>query len=370
MAFIYKRKRSPFFWIRFRDPNTGEMIAQSTGFKVGNAHDKRCAQELEAEKTLLERATGRPAKSEIWAHWVRPFLATHYSQSQESLARYLTAWRSLEMYFKEMKIPCPRNLTREHCLHYFEWRKTPDLKNAKYRAGHNTTLLDMKTLALVMKEAMRRGYAKENPARELGIKRAPRKIRPEYPDEIYDLILREIEKETDDNRRTFLRNSFLIARWHGVRLNETWLNPQTQVWQQPFQVKRGKKTVREMRWVILFKQKGDKRLPKLLHPELVPLFAELKQSGARATYEKPDAAPSHCSRASRIWHDFLKRIGVKDKLPGACFHSLRISAASRLARAGVSQPKAMEYLSHASSTVHEAYIRWRPEDVAECHDAL
>jgi len=369
MAFIYTRKRSPFYWLRFRDPLTGEVVAQSTGLRVGNAHDKRAAAELEAQKTLAERETGRPARNEAWAHWVRTFLATHYSQNEGSLTRYSSAWRNVELYLKEMKIAAPRNLTREHCLHYFEWRKTPDIKNGKYRAGHNTALLDIKVLCLVMKEAVRRGLARENPARDLGVRRAPRKLRPEFTDEIYDVILAAIKKEPEP-QQTFLRNSFLIARWHGVRLNETYLNPQTQVWQQAFQFQRKKKLVSENRWMILFHQKGGKSLPKLLHPELIPLFTELRANGAKETYVKPDASLTRCWRASRIWHEFLKRCGVRDKLPGACFHSLRISAASRLARAGVSQSKAKEYLSHASTTVHEAYIRWRPEDVEECHDAL
>lgn len=30
----------------------------------------------------------------------------------------------------------------------------------------------------------------------------------------------------------------------------------------------------------------------------------------------------------------------------------------------------MIYLSHASSTIHEAYVRWSPEDVSKCHDVL
>jgi len=194
MAFIYTRKRSPFYWLRFRDPLTGEVVAQSTGLRVGNAHDKRAAAELEAQKTLAERETGRPARNEAWAHWVRTFLATHYSQNEGSLTRYSSAWRNVELYLKEMKIAAPRNLTREHCLHYFEWRKTPDIKNGKYRAGHNTALLDIKVLCLVMKEAVRRGLARENPARDLGVRRAPRKLRPEFTDEIYDVILAAIKK--------------------------------------------------------------------------------------------------------------------------------------------------------------------------------
>jgi hypothetical protein len=354
MACLYKRKRSPFWWIKYRDPFTGKIIYESTGFKLFVGPETRRAKELEAEKTLAERATARVSSSENWSAWVNQFIAARYSQSAASRLRFTTAWHSVEMFLLEMKIAAPRNLTRDHCNAYFEWRKQPDTKNGKYRAGHNTALLEMKTLSLLMKEALRRGYARENPARDLGIKRAPRKLFPELTDEALEMIRLAISTQPEP-RQTFLRNSFLIARWHGVRLTETHLNPQTQVWQQDIHGK--------LRWMVLFHQKGGKTRPKVLHPELIPLLSKLKQDGAVQTYEPPD-------KPSRVWFDFLHDCGVKKLLPNACFHSLRVTAASRLARAGVSEHKAMEYLTHASTTVHEAYIRWRPEDMDDCHGAL
>lgn len=354
MASLYKQKKSGFWWIKFRDPVNGHLIRQSTGFRFNNSIETRRARELEAEKTLAERATNRSHRSEAWDVWVKPFLNSHYAMDAGSRIRYLTAWRSLRLYLEEGKVFLPRNLTREHCTHYIEWRKTPNYKQGKYRAGHNTALLELKTLSLLMEEAVRRGYAADNCARRLGIKRAPRKEFPELTDEAIQLVLQSIPKEPEP-LRTFLQNSFLIARWHGVRLTETFLNPQTHVWQQ---------TIKGApRWVILFHQKGDKTSPKLLHPELVPLLRDLKLSGAVQTYTRP-------RNPSREWFEFLHRAGVKKLLPNACFHSLRVTAATRLARANVPERKAMEYLSHASTTVHEAYVRWHPEDLEECHGAL
>lgn len=354
MASLFKRKRSPFWWVKYRDPFTGEVKRESTGFKFSTGPDSRRAKELEAEKTLAERATARATSSEAWERWVPPYIAARYSQSTKTRNRFESAWRNLRLFFSEQRITAPRNLAREHCNLYFAWRQEPDVKNGKYRAGHNTTLLEMKILSLLMKEAVRRGYAKENPARDLGIKRAPRKLYPELTNEAIDLILKSIPNEPE-KYRDFLLRSFLIARWHGVRLTETWLNPQTQVWQQEIKGK--------LRWMILFHQKGNREKPKLLHPELIPLMSELKKSGAVQTYELPD-------RPSRVWFNFLKKCGVKKMLPNACFHSLRVTAATRMARAGVPQNIAMEYLTHASTTIHQAYIRWQPEDMEEAHGAL
>lgn len=354
MASLYKRKRSPFWWVKFRDGFSGKTIRESTGFRFSIGPETRRAKEIEAEKTLAERATARASTSEAWGKWVPQFIAARYSQSPRTESRFLSAWRSLRMFFTDQQIDAPRNLTRESCNAYFTWRKAADVKNGKYHAGHNTTLLEIKILSLLMKEAIRRGFAKENPARDLGIKRAPRKLYPELTDEAFNIILTAIPTEPEKYRE-FLLHSFLIARWHGVRLAETWLNPQTQVWQQEING--------ALRWMVLFHQKGDRRKPKLLHPELVPLMSELKQKGAVQTYEQPD-------RPSRVWFNLLHKCGVKKLLPNACFHSLRVTAASRLARAGVPLHKAMEYLTHASTTIHQAYIRWQPEDMEECHGAL
>jgi integrase len=354
MASLFKRNRSPFWWVKYRDPFTGKIVRESTGFKFSIGPESRRAKEVEAERTLAERATARATSNEAWGKWVPTYLAARYSQSTRTRSRFESAWRSLRMFFTEHRIAAPRNLTREHCNLYFTWRLKPDIKNGKYRAGHNTALLEIKILSLLMKEAVRRGYAKENPARDLGIKRAPRKLYPELTDQALQLILDSIPQEPE-KYRTFLLRSFLIARWHGVRLTETLLNPQTQVWQQEIKG--------QTRWMILFHQKGNREKPKLLHPELIPLLSKLKQDGAVQTYEPPD-------RPSRVWFNFLKKCGVKKLLPNACFHSLRVTAATRMARAGVPLHIAMEYLTHASTTIHQAYIRWQPEDMEEAHGAV
>ena len=114
--------------------------------------------------------------------------------------------------------------------------------------------------------------------------------------------------------------------------------------------------------LIRFNQKGGRETTKPLHPNLIPLFEDLQARGTTETYP-------HLNWGNK-WFRFLKRAGIKDQNPNACFHSLRVTVASRLARHNVPMRKAMEYLTHASSTVHAAYVRWRPEDVAECHKAV
>jgi Phage integrase family len=359
VASLYTRRRSPYWWIKFRDPIDGLEKRESSGYRVGVGNDTRKAREFQAEKTLAERRLSAKSQKEVWDIWVPPLLDQRYQSSKGppsagSHLRYCVAWRTLRLFLNEHNIALPRQLTRIHCLSYPKWRETPNKHQGKYRAGHNTALTELKLLGLLMKEAVISGFASANPCRELGMKRGDAKLRPEYSDEELDQIVAAIAKEPEP-KRTIFANSFWIARYHGVRISETYLNPMTDIdlWQEK----------KEIRGLVRFKQKGSRLTTKPLHPKLIPLFQQLRAAGATETYPRPKSL-------SKEWFNFLHRCGIKDASPDACFHSLRVTVASRMARNNISQRKAMEYLTHASTTVHQAYVRWRPEDVAECHDAV
>jgi integrase len=346
MASLFKQSHSSFWWVKFRDPSSNVIVRESTGCRHTTAAGTRQARELEAQRTLAERKSVSGRIKDAWNLWVPEFLLSKYAvgRTQE---RYFTAWRTLKLFLKEQQIYRPIQLTRIHCLAYPAWRQKPDHKQGKYRAGRNTALLELKILGTITQEAVWRNYIPANPVRELRLERAPRTLRPEFNDDQLARIAAAIELEPEP-LRTMFRHSFLIARWHGVRRNETQLNPMTDV-----DLPRG---------LIRFKQKGGQLTTKPLHPKLRPLFEKLQAAGAKETYP---AIPW-----GNKWTRFLRRTGMTRELPNACFHSLRVTAASRMARAGISQRKAMEYLTHASTTVHEQYVRWRPEDLTDVHDAL
>jgi integrase len=109
--------------------------------------------------------------------------------------------------------------------------------------------------------------------------------------------------------------------------------------------------------------KGHRLHTIFLHPKLVRRFRRMIAEGRTETYEPP-ASPA------KEWFLFLTRAGIKKKYPGACFHSLRVTAATTLARKGISEKKAMDYIGHASTTIHRSYVRLKPEDLSVCADAL
>jgi len=353
MASLYKQKKSPFWWVKFRDPASNKIIRESTGFRIGVGDDTRKAREVEAKKTLAERAIPTNTRGQAWDLWVPEFL-TRYDDNPHNKSRYYCGWKTVKMFLEEKNITLPRQLTRNHCLSYPEWRQQPDHQHGKYKAGRNTAILELKVLGVIMHEAVIRGFVQANPCYKLGLKKASRRLYPELTDEQLAQIEEAIQREPEPMRTQF-RNSFLIARWHGVRLNETYLNPMKDV-----EIRTGPDGVKE--GLIRFNQKGGRETTKPLHPNLIPLFEDLQARGTTETYP-------HLNWGNK-WFRFLKRAGIKDQNPNACFHSLRVTVASRLARHNVPMRKAMEYLTHASSTVHAAYVRWRPEDVAECHKAV
>lgn len=73
---------------------------------------------------------------------------------------------------------------------------------------------------------------------------------------------------------------------------------------------------------------------------------------------------------SQIWTRFFKRHGLSKRYSFLCSHCFRVTAVTRLARANVSEAKAMRYVGHASEDIHRIYMRLQATDVAECCHAL
>lgn len=355
MASLFKRFKpssdklaSPFWWIKYRHPD-GRTIRESTMFRIGKGPDTRKAEQFRAEKTLIESNCTVGAKAEKWNNWVPDYLSLHYLNPL-TLSRARTYWRTLGMFLAERQIIFPRQLTRVHCADYMTWRTKHDAKRGKYKAAHNTARGELKFLGFLMREAVLRDYCPFNPCRELQVKRVRTSEKPELPPGIIRLIYEGIRKEPEP-LRTFFFNSFTIARYHGARISETYLNPMKDV------------DLAGNSGIIRFWAKGGMVHSVGLHPALVPMFRKLRREKRTETYIKP-------RHAAFEWHRFFKRHGLREKLPGICFHCTRVSVASALARGGVSERKAKRYLNHASSVVHAAYVRLRPEDLTECSDAI
>jgi hypothetical protein len=354
MAFLIKRKN--VYHLAHRATPDGKKVRFSTGLKTNVPQDVRRALELKAEYALKEcrNAVNVPRSQNVekWEAWLPGFIEMKYRNKAASLQRWRSVERTLRMFWKEFEIHTPRHLTRQHCFEYFKWRSRPDPKSRKRKATHNTALLEMQALGMLMKEAVHRGYAVANPCRELGIGRDD----CNQPCDLSDAILAELEghilAEPDGEHKTILWRSYLVARCHGVRIMETHVNPMRDV------VLRGENDSE-----ITFYQKGGRKRTKPLHPRLFPLFAELQAAKASELYPMP-------SGLSPFWGRYLEKWGMR-RHGKVCFHSLRVTVQNRLRRAGVNDEIRRAYLSHEmKKDVHEQYSRIQIQEMRVCHQFL
>jgi integrase len=117
---------------------------------------------------------------------------------------------------------------------------------------------------------------------------------------------------------------------------------------------------------IIFHAKRNKVFTTLLHPDLVPLIRRLRAAGAERTCVHP-------RMLTKEWHWFFKgrpERGWKGVCPHATFHCTRVTAITRMARAGVPIQQAMAYVGHADQTVHRIYQRLQAQDLSQCAAAL
>lgn len=353
MAYLVKRGGK--YHLCHKATPDGARTRFATGLRTGVAGDVRAAKELEAEYSLKEaqRASNTPRfrSGEKWESWLPQFVAMKYRNKPGTLRRWKSVERTLRMFWTEFGIETPRQLTRQHCFDYFKWRVQPDPKRGKHKATHNTALLEMQALGVLMKEAVHRGFASANPCRELGVGRDD----VNKPMDLSDDILAELEKhiaETTGDERTILWRGYIVARYHGVRLTETRVNPMRDV------VLRDENSSE-----ITFFQKGGRKRTKPLHPKLFALFKELQDAGATELY------PVRQNLAA-FWFWHFNRWKMK-RHGKVCFHSLRVTVQNKLRRAGVNDEIRRAYLSHETGKdVHEGYSRIKVDEMRVCHSAL
>lgn len=337
MANLFKRSGSPFWWIKYRG-DSGQIIRRSTGFRCGVGSETKKAIELCAEKSLEQARSGTVQIKEKWPFWTDEYLAQRYARAPNTLLRYRNCLRAVLVFLNKQNITAPRLLRYQHVMDYITWRKKPDDPSV-FRAKLNTILTDIKVLRIVMREAVRRGYASDNPCLSLGIKKEKSEEKPEITDKELEKVRKALKREP-----SWMQISFEIAIHQGCRLRETCL---------PLS------DVDLARMTITFNAKGGKRFTTALHPGLVPMMQKMKARELKRTCEMPHMP-------SKAWWKLFKRLKMKH----LCFHCTRVTVITRLARAGVPMAQAMRFVGHASETIHRVYQRLGTEDLSACVSAL
>lgn len=338
MASIYRRDRSPYWWIKFRDSG-GKIRYESTGYRIGIGSETAKARQLKAKRTQEEADTARVSNSEYFDRWVVAFLETRCGRQPNTLTKYRQAWNAISTFLESKDVHRPRQLKREHVMEYLNWRQHPPKDSGFRPVCLNSALLDIRIWRIIMFEAIAREFATGNPCSKLG-------ITPDRPKDKHEITPKEeaLIREKLKTQPPWMSIAFEIAIRQGCRFSETSL-PLTDVNTRTNE--------------ITFTIKGGRRHTTALVPALRPLFSKMKEEGRQMTYDMP-------AQKARNWHRFFRRIG----LPHLSFHCTRVTVITRLARAGVPEQQTMRFIGHSTLEVHRIYQKLKPGDLSQCTAVL
>jgi integrase len=339
MAYLYRKKRSPFWYVVYHDASQKE-VHRSTGLRADSPDDTAKAKAMRAELEAKEHYRAPVVNSEGWDTWVPKFLERH-CESPRTLERYQDAWKWLGLWLQTQRLYSPRAISYRNALEYIEWRTGYKKKTGK-TVGRNTAVFELKMFAMIMGEAVRLGHADANPLVSMKLKRDKAAKKPELTDEEISEIRESLKIEPE-----WMQTAFDIALHTGCRLRETRI---------PLECI----DFAENKITFPSPKGGESRAFSVPMPSaLRPMLEGILKAKKKFTLEFP-------FQPSRRWQQFF----IKIKKPHLTFHCLRVTYVNRLRRAGVPREAAMRLVNHSSELVHQIYQRERVEDVAQWRDAV
>ena len=194
MAYLYRKNRSPFWYIQYVDSDR-KKHDKSTGFRADDPNDTVKAKILRAELETKEYQRVPVVNGAAWDTWVPKFLARH-CQTKETFVRYEDAWKWIALWLQRQRIHAPRQLTYRLGVEYVDWR-THFKKRTGKTVRRNTAILELKLLSLIMGEAVRMGHADANPIVSIKIRREKSAKKPELTDQEIVEIRQALREEPE-----------------------------------------------------------------------------------------------------------------------------------------------------------------------------
>jgi integrase len=339
MAYLYRKNRSPFWYVVYFDADQKERH-RSTGLRADDPNDTAKAKGLRAELEAKEHRRAPVQNWENWDTWVPNFLKRH-CESPRTHERYLDAWKWVAFWLQNRRFHSPKDITYRNALEYIDWRTSHKKKTGK-TVGRNTAIIELKVLAMLMGEAVRLGHADANPLVSLKLRRDKAAKKPEMTDDEIVMIRDALREEPE-----WMQVAFEIAFHTGCRLRETRI-PLNCI------------DFAEKKITFPSPKGGEDRAFSIPMPSaLQPMFEGMRRTRKAFTLDFP-------FQPSRRWQQLF----IKIKKPHLCFHCLRVSYVNRLRRAGVPRDAVMRLVNHASELIHRVYQREKVEDVAQWRDAV
>jgi integrase len=340
VAAIYKRKDSPWYWIRYKTAE-GVWRAKATRFRTDNTLHRAKAQEEAAQLSVHERTLKTDHS------WVGGMIDSH-PVCTSTRWHYRNSWRWLSRFLDE------RNLSMEefapiHAEQYLAWRVSIPRTNGK-PVCRNLACDDIKAMKWILRQGRLLGLVSSVKMMDYRTKKSPVSKRPVFTDEEIARVRRFLAHDVEmDPAREWMQICFEIGYHTGCRLRETRLDL---------------RLVDLHADTITFPEPkgGTTRAYTIPIPKGIrPLLERLKGAGRRHAFDWP----GHGSRVSVAWRQLLNLCGLFKHT----FHSLRATRVTNLRKAGIPQSVAMRLVNHSSTLVHEMYQRHFVEDLRRHVDA-
>jgi hypothetical protein len=348
MASIYLRPDSPYIWMRHKD-SSGKWKSTNTGYRKDNVGDKRQAELLARERTVEEHATQRvnPGRASF-DEWCPSWIEQRWGNKKPTVKVYRQRYRFLIEYLSEAGATHPSAVTRDLALAYPTWRAQRQSGwRKKTGSGLNTALYDLKFLAMMLDEAIHRGYARENHARRLGIAQTEHKHKTVWTDGQIKIAIDAAEKS---ERYGWIHVSLLMGKYQAVRI------AQAAVPLDAIDLRR-----RVIRYPGSL-MKGGRSYDQAIDPDFIPILTEIvthrRESGCLTLCDFPRLP-------SLLMRRFLDALIPQDSgFAQLTHHGLRATWITQAALNEVPETFAMRFVNHASAEVHKIYQQIGATDFA------
>lgn len=400
MASIYKRARSPYWWIKYKDPGTGKHVAVSSKILL-TAPKKQI--ELRLAKYNMDEKMAATSGKRLGAFqdWVPQFIDSHYKNGGLA-ARNVYA--NLLCFFKLEDIHYPDQIDYGFYDRYLKYR-------ARHGVCKNTINKEYNFLKQIMRMAEDAGYVAKNPIRN-------RRIQYETPkpkNTISDLEIQKIRSEiqNDLGRTNFVtirdvaahagitesqarmvvanhlnvsRNKHLIEKTNQAIAELNWRPVHAPVNKENWMARsKFLEASCEIMWLqglrigetyfhlydhvdlelnlLKIKAKGDRYYTPPLNPKLRQLI--LKWRDEKRVMSLPDEYASSIKR-STTWHHFFQRLKFKH-LSAHCF---RVTFISRAINAGIPMGKVMKLTNHSREAISLIYQKFDQSQMADVWERM
>ena len=335
MASIKKKKRSPYWWIQFRDLDTGEWREENTKLRRDSTEDTRKAQKLAAKKKSEEEQVKAKVGGDFFT-WVPNFMERHY-ENERTLKRSKINWSHVATWLQENKLRHPRHIKYRHANDYMEWRMG-QVKSVGKKLSHNTARGELKFFSSIMTEAQRMEFVDSNPIALARIhKEAPSEKR-----EINTLEMKKIQRALK-SKPSWMGVVFQIQINLGCRFSEARI-PKSRI---NLTAKQPTVTIEDSK-----RKPTDRK--KLYTVPIREEFAEyLKTIKWVDGFTVPDLTYSNQS-----YNEFLS------ETCGVTSHCCRVTFITRCHRYEIPESTAMELVNHSQSLVHSVYRKLNIKDSA------